>query len=399
VPTGTENDQEPKSRNVSRSNDHNRAHDQLTDHTSWLETPWLLIKGFLMGTADIIPGVSGGTMALITGIYDRLIHAVRSLDLQAILALFRLKPGVALQRLHWKFLLLLLLGIGLAVVFFTRVVPLQHYMHSHPELIFGLFFGLILGSIFVLIREIEQEKRSLSILLPLLIGTIIGYQVVILVPAATPDNPLFMFLSGMIAFCAMILPGISGSYLLVILGKYDYVLARLSELGGDTTLQAALSLAPLFLGGALGLALFSRIISWLLRHYHTWTISLLTGFLLGSLILIWPFQDRVYEEEVIHTEVLPPTDAEVQHLLENPPDNTRLQYRRIAPESVDQAKPGAHVQIEVVERRLAQSTPYLPGSHDRPFQEENMLQGIGGMLFGLLLVGGLDILRKKGPGT
>lgn len=344
-----------------------------------------------MGAADIIPGVSGGTMALITGIYDRLIHAVRSVDLKAITLLLKLRPSASFQRLHWKFLGILLSGIVLAVIFFTRVVPLQRYMHTHPELVYGLFFGLILGSALVLLKEIREEKRSLSILFALLIGTLIGYQVVTLVPAATPNSPMFLFFSGLIAFCALILPGISGSYLLVILGKYDYVLSQLGSVGGSQTVSAIVSLLPLAVGGAVGLALFSRLISWLLHRYHSRTLAVLTGFLLGSLILIWPYQHREYEEVITRVETVSPDDPKIRELQDSSEMNDPLHYQRIVPGSSDDGR----LRIEYVERSLTNTTPYLPGKSEDEDNAGPLIPGIAGMLFGLLLVGGLDRLRKK----
>lgn len=343
-----------------------------------------------MGAADIIPGVSGGTMALITGIYDRLILAVRSVDLKAITLLLQLRPGAAFQRLHWKFLAILLSGIVLAVIFFTRVVPLQRYMHTDPELVYGLFFGLILGSALVLLKEIREEKRSFPILFSLIIGTLIGYQVVTLVPAATPDNPLFLFFSGLIAFCAMILPGISGSYLLVILGKYDYVLSQLGSIGSDQTISAIFTLLPLGVGGALGLALFSRLISWLLQRYHSRTIAVLIGFLLGSLILIWPYQHREYEEVITRVETVSPDDPKIRELRDPSEQNDPLHYQRIVPGSSDNEQ----LQIEYIERTLTSATPYLPGKNENGDGDDPLIPGIAGLLFGLVLVGGLDRLRR-----
>ncbi|MDX1617852.1 MAG: DUF368 domain-containing protein, partial [Balneolaceae bacterium] len=184
-----------------------RTQTGINDETSWTEAPFLLIKGFLMGSADIVPGVSGGTMALIVGIYTRLINAIKSADMRFVGRFFSLRFREAFERLHWRFLLLLLSGIFLAIFFFTRIVPLQLYMFTRPELIYGLFFGLILGSIGILIQAVPSFdwKHGLFVLL----GTLIGFWVVTLVPTSTPETKLFIFLSGSIAICAMILPGIS----------------------------------------------------------------------------------------------------------------------------------------------------------------------------------------------
>jgi putative membrane protein len=301
----------------------------IPDETTWKESPWLALKGFLMGSADIIPGVSGGTMALITGIYDRLINAVRSVDRKVISSVFRLRIRELFENLHWRFIIILFSGIVVAVFFFTRVVPLQIYMHTRPELIYGLFFGLILGSVLVLLKEVRPGEKGIKTVMALVAGTLFGFWVVTLVPTDTPETFTFVFMSGLFAFSAMILPGISGSYVLLILGKYDYVLTQLSTLGNDGTVEAALALLPLFLGGAAGLALFSRILSWLLRTYHAITLMVLIGFLIGSLYVIWPYQEREFREDVIQVEEYSITDPYVQDLIENPPDRRLPLYTRL----------------------------------------------------------------------
>lgn len=344
-----------------------------------------------MGAADIVPGVSGGTMALITGIYDRLICAVRSVDLPLIRTLLRFDLAGFFDRFHWRFLLILLSGIGIAVLFFTRVVPLQVYMHTHPELIFGLFFGLILGSALFLLREINGQKTFRSVWGPLMVGAAIGLLIVSLVPAATPESPIFLLLTGMIAFCAMILPGISGSYFLVLLGKYDYILGLLGTLEPNTVLSTSLTLFPFFLGGALGLGLFSRLLSWLLDRYHTATLALLIGFLFGTLVQIWPWQERQYETRITESTWLHVEDPRIQELLEEGPRSSLPEYTRLAePQTIQ----GDSLQVQTVKQTLVQSDPYLP-VQDRSIAETGLLPGIGGMLAGLFLVSGLERLRHK----
>ncbi|MDX1638391.1 MAG: DUF368 domain-containing protein, partial [Balneolaceae bacterium] len=199
------------------------------EHTSWKEWPVLMAKGFLMGSADIVPGVSGGTLALILGIYERLINAIKSANTRFVRQLVTLQWRSALQVIHWKFLLMLFSGIAAAILFFTRIVPLQVFMFTDPELIYGLFFGLIVGSIWILVKAIDGLTWGHGGLI--LVGAIVGFWVVTLVPTDTPETALFVFFSGSIAICAMILPGISGSYLLLILRKYDYILSQVAALG------------------------------------------------------------------------------------------------------------------------------------------------------------------------
>ncbi|MDX1554642.1 MAG: DUF368 domain-containing protein [Xanthomonadales bacterium] len=260
-------------------------------------------KGFCMGAADIIPGVSGGTMALILGIYERLLAAIRSFDSAWLKDILRLRWGRALARNDLSFLVPLGLGIIGAILFFTRIIPLPALIVSHPEQVYGLFFGLIVASIFVLMAEVEHYGGR-EILMAIL-GAAAGFTVVNLVPLETPTAPWFIFLCGFVAISAMLLPGISGSFILLILGKYAYIIAALGAF--------ELAIIVTFMAGALtGLVVFSRAILWLLERYHQATLLFIKGILIGSLWVIWPFQERVYEvirgkeKMVAASPVLPP---------------------------------------------------------------------------------------------
>lgn len=254
---------------------------------------FLYLKGFAMGSADVVPGVSGGTMALITGIYTELLDAVRSVDLQTIRELLRFRIVAALNRVHWQFLLVLLSGIASAILFFTRVVPLPVLMRTHPAAVYGLFFGLIVGSVWFVAKDVGTfDLRALAFAL---LGTVIGFWVVNLVPTETPENALFVFFSGAIAICAMVLPGISGSFILLILRKYEYILGQVALLGTAETLGALTVLIPFGLGILTGITLFARFLSWLLHRYARETMSVLIGFMVGTLWVIWPWQERTYE--------------------------------------------------------------------------------------------------------
>ncbi len=363
------------------------------DETSWKEAPLLFLKGFLMGSADVVPGVSGGTMALIVGIYTRLIHAIRSFDGTFVKRLITFKMQSALYGVHWRFMLLLLVGIFAAILFFTKVVPLQVYMFTDPELIYGLFFGLIVGSIFILIKALESFGWWHAFFV--LIGTLIGFWVVTLVPADTSESAFFVFFSGSIAICAMILPGISGSYILLILRKYDFILSAIGKLGTVETVEGILILLP-FLGGAVvGLVLFSRVLSWLLDNYYAPTLSVLIGFLIGSLYVIWPYQDRSYAEFVSKTEIVEYTGQRAEALRDNPPDENRPEYTRLGevvnPDaSFDELK---QVELETVNKKLLSSTPYVPYLTVEGAKTDKFWMGVVGMVAGLLLVIGLDFLR------
>lgn len=368
------------------------------DVTSWKESPFLIIKGFLMGSADIVPGVSGGTMALITGIYDRLIFAIKSADWTAAKSALTFQFKKFFEHFHWKFFLLLFTGIFSAVVFFTRIVPLQVYMFTHPEIVYGLFFGLIVGSIVLLMSEVEKKERTPVNFLYVAAGALIGFWVVTLVPADTPESFWFVFLSGSVAICAMILPGISGSYLLLIFRKYDYILSLLGMIGTIDTVDAILNLIPFFLGALVGIILFSRVLSWLLKNFHTATLMVLIGFLIGSLYVIWPYQERTFEDHVRDTEIVAMTDPIVQELQERETIPSGPQYKRIGEienpnATFDRLK---RVEIETVSRKLVSSQPYFPG-FNWPKEEKNIdrVGGISGMGVGLFLIIGIAWLRRK----
>lgn len=365
-----------------------------TDNTSWKETPYLIIKGFLMGSADIVPGVSGGTLALITGIYQRLIYAIKSVDATTIRYTLKLRFDVVFENFHWKFLLLLFTGIISAILFFTHIVPLQVYMFTHPEVVYGLFFGLIVGSIFLLFGEVEASKRNWKGLLPLVAGALFGFWVVTLVPADTPETFWFVFLSGSIAICAMILPGISGSYILLIFRKYDYILAQIGSLGSPESVAALLNLLPFVLGAITGLALFARLLSWLLDHFYSLTLLVLIGFLAGSLYVIWPFQDREFSETVRETVVLPADDPIVQNIIDRGEPRPGPDYYRLANQMKSVADSGS-VEVERVSRKLVSSNPFVPWSDQRNIEKVNVTEGLTGIFFGFILIAGIALLRKK----
>lgn len=366
------------------------------DTTTLKEAPFLALKGFLMGSADIVPGVSGGTMALIVGIYERLLDAIKSVNSSFLKSLFSLKWKAAFGEVHIKFLIVLFAGIFSALAFFTKVVPLQVYMFTHPEIVYGLFFGLIVGSIYILIKALERFSKLE--LLMVVLGVAFGVWVVSLVPADTPEHPAFVFLSGSIAICAMILPGISGSYLLLIMRKYDYLLSQIGMLGGSETWDGMLGLLPFILGAIVGLAAFSRFLSWLLGKFHSQTISVLIGFLIGSLVVIWPFQHRHFVEQVREVEVLEPSNPKVKELMETQPNTNLPEYKRIG--EIIYAKTGdgaiSEVHVETVKNKLIKSDPYIPGwLGEKQNDDPNVWGGVAGILIGIVLVGGLDRLREK----
>ena len=238
-----------------------------------------------MGTADVVPGVSGGTMALILGIYQQLINAIKSFDLLWFRSILRFDIKTLLHRPHFTFLIPLGLGIFAALIFFTRVIPLPVLIKTYPEQVYGLFFGLISGSIVILMYEIRQI--ILQDFIALMVGVILGLYVFNLIPTTTPDDTWFIFISGAVAICAMLLPGISGSFILLMLKKYAYVLNGIGHF--DFAI-----IIPFGLGVVTGLMLFSRFLSWLLDRFYKLTLLFIIGLLIASLWVIWPFQERTY---------------------------------------------------------------------------------------------------------
>ncbi|MBO7278958.1 MAG: DUF368 domain-containing protein [Bacteroidales bacterium] len=233
-----------------------------------------------MGAADVIPGVSGGTIAFLTGIYETLINSIRSVDATALKLFFTLRWKEFWKHINGNFLLSLAVGILISVVSIAKVMT--YLMEHHPIPLWSFFFGLIIASAVYILRDIQQWKASN--LLSLLVGAGIGAAICLMTPGQTPTDLWFIFLSGAIAICAMILPGISGSFILLLMGKYEYILAAVNDLN--------VAVLIVFLAGAaVGIVCFSHFLSWLLKHFYTIAICVLSGFMIGSLVKIWPWQD------------------------------------------------------------------------------------------------------------
>ena len=253
---------------------------------SLAELGTLVAKGFCMGAADVVPGVSGGTMAFILGIYQRLLNAIKSFNISALRLLLGRRWRATLEHVDFMFVTALGLGILSALLFFTRVVPLPVLIRTHPELVYGLFFGLIIASVLVLVRELGRIRAT--DLIALLGGLVFGGLIISLVPTQTPEASWFIFLAAALAICAMILPGISGSFILLILQKYAFIFDAISRLDFSVII-------PFGLGAIAGLMAFSRFLSWLLASYYRAMLLAIIGILIASLWKIWPFQERIYE--------------------------------------------------------------------------------------------------------
>ncbi len=246
----------------------------------------LFFKGLCMGSADIVPGVSGGTIALITGIYEQLLAAIKSFDGRAALALVRGDWRTVAARVHFRFLFILLAGIGTAVVSMARVVHflLQH----HPVPTWGFFWGLVCASILYIGRKITNWFGPGGGFF--LLGALGAYYLVGMIPVTTPETPLFIVFSGAVAICAMILPGISGSFLLLIMGKYQFITCAIRHPLLPENMVVLLLFAAGCVAGILG---FSRLLSFMLARYHNLTMALLTGLMCGSLRKVWPWKEVV----------------------------------------------------------------------------------------------------------
>lgn len=261
-------------------------------------------KGMLMGAADAVPGVSGGTVAFITGIYEELIHSIRQCGPEALKVLFTQGVNACWKHINGTFLLTLVSGILISLLTIARVV--LYLLDEHPVLLWSFFFGLILASTWSVMRH--TGKVSFNVAAMFMLGTVIALQVSALTPTVADPSHLMIFLSGMIAICAMILPGISGSFILLLLGMYAPVLMALKSF--------ELAFISIFVLGCLtGLLSFSHVLSWAFKHYRILTLSLLGGFMFGSLNMVWPWKftlsynisSRGEEVPLVQKNLLPDT--------------------------------------------------------------------------------------------
>lgn len=240
----------------------------------------LMLKGMGMGAADVVPGVSGGTIAFIAGIYDELINSIKSINGESLKLLFTGKIGAFARKINAPFLLTLISGIAISVFSLAKLVT--WLLTEHPILIWAFFFGLVLASTWFVMKDIREW--NLKTIPTFAAGAAIAYYITVATPADTPSNLLFIFCCGAIAICAMILPGISGSFILVLLGKYFYIM--------DAVKTFDLVILAVFGAGAfIGITTFSRVLSFTLKRFRNMTLAMLTGFMLGSLNKVWPWKE------------------------------------------------------------------------------------------------------------
>lgn len=260
----------------------------------------ITLKGLAMGAADVVPGVSGGTIAFISGIYQELIDSINNINLSLLKTLKKEGLKAAWKKANASFLLSLLIGIGISVVTFSKII--MHLLETQPILVWSFFFGLIIASIALIWKQIT--KWEVVSIVALFAGIAITYYITIAKPVSSPESYPYLFLSGFIAIIAMILPGISGAFILLLMGSYETVfgtihqiLDGLTQMNMELLSTALLKLAIFAIGAIIGLKAFSKILHWMFERHKNTTLALLIGFMIGSLNKVWPWK------EVLETRV------------------------------------------------------------------------------------------------
>lgn len=242
----------------------------------------ITLKGIAMGAADVVPGVSGGTIAFISGIYEELINSINQINLNALKTLKKEGLFSAWKQINGNFFVALLLGIAISILSLAKGI--KWFLEHEPVLLWSFFFGLVLASILFVAKQITRWRPATVVFF--CIGAAIAYYITTIPPMQNHDSSLFLFMSGALAICAMILPGISGAFILVLLGAYQPVLNAIDEKDVKT-------IAILAAGAIFGILSFSRILKWMFNHYKNLTLAILTGFILGSLNKIWPWKETL----------------------------------------------------------------------------------------------------------
>ena len=251
---------------------------------NFLDYLLLTLKGMLMGAADIVPGVSGGTIALITGIYEELIYSLSNFNLSIFKDLKSQGLKKLWERINGNFLLSIFSGILISILLFSKLISIL--LKKEPILIWSFFFGLVIASVLYVFKKIKHLNTVALIVL--LVGVFIAYQITKLEILMSSESYLYLFFSGAIAICAMILPGISGAFILVIMGTYSTVLQSIND-------KDFLKIATFGFGALIGVLYFSKILKWLFVKYKDLTLALLTGFMTGAMVKIWPWKKVLTE--------------------------------------------------------------------------------------------------------
>lgn len=268
----------------------------------------ITLKGLAMGAADVVPGVSGGTIAFISGIYKELIDSINNVNFSVLKTLRTSGIKAAWKQINGSFLFALLLGIAISILTFAKIIiySLEHY----PILVWSFFFGLVLASIAFIGKDID--KWELRTIFFLIFGSIVSYFVTVMEPTSSPDSYLYLFLSGFVAIIAMILPGISGAFILLLMGSYETVIGTINQfrdglfnLNWEVLQQAILKLLTFAVGAIIGLKLFSKVLHWMFENHKNSTLALLIGFMIGSLNKIWPWKETLLWRTNSHGEQIP----------------------------------------------------------------------------------------------
>ena len=255
---------------------------------------YLFFKGIGMGAANVIPGVSGGTVALITGIFETLIDSIKSLNLVAAKLLLSGQFRAFAQYINLSFLVAVFAGIGVSIFTFARI--LDFLFENYPIYTWSFFFGLILASVYFV--AITIDKWNLGVISFFTVGTVVAITIALLTPASANDNMFYLVLCGVVAASSMILPGLSGSFVLILMGNYQLVM-----IDAVNTLNLKI-LIPVAIGAGLGILGFSHLLSWIFKKFKNQTIALLSGFILGSLIILWPWKEELTQTFGAKTKVI-----------------------------------------------------------------------------------------------
>ncbi len=264
------------------------------------------LKGMAMGAANVIPGVSGGTIALITGIFERLMDAIKSFNLQAFKLLYKGKFKAFARHVDLFFLVFVLLGIIIAIVSIARLF--EYLFEDYPVYIWAFFFGLVAASVYYVARRIN--RWTWQVIVSFVLGTVVAVVISILTPATENAEIWYLFICGIVVVCSMILPGLSGSFVLILLGNYQLLLDAVNDFRWEI-------LIPTVIGGVAGILFFAHLLSWIFKQFHDQTIGLLSGFIFGSLGILWPWKNTIMEnfdgkEKIIGYDwYLPDMNAEV----------------------------------------------------------------------------------------
>jgi putative membrane protein len=266
------------------------------------------LKGMAMGAADVVPGVSGGTIAFVSGIYQELLSTINKVDFSFVTSWKKNGLKIAWQQINGSFLVALVLGIGISILSLSKLIT--HLLKTEPLLVWAFFFGLVVASIVFVGKQITQWK--ITSVLSWGAGLVIAYYITIAEPTSSPDSYGYLFLSGVVGIIAMILPGVSGAFILLLMGSYETVMNTINtfrtglfSFDWDLLWPALTKLFTFALGALLGLKMFSKILTWMFERHQNVTLALLTGFMLGSLNKIWPWKEVISTRINSHGETVP----------------------------------------------------------------------------------------------